>query len=176
MIGRAFERERSFANTVIGNLWLLSTKIWTNFHFGSVKMWTNWISNCVRIYHSEPAVAVRSSIADARGSISFDYDDSVEKQDHETEKRSPVPARRRSHATEPINNTLHSKDLSNGDSSFSTLKTLDNMNDSSQTVTRKTSFATLPNTTTWQQQSVNHQKIDQSSEFIGNNCWIFTFT
>lgn len=46
----------------------------------------------------EPAVPVRSSMADARGSILFDYDDTLntEKQDHETEKQAPIPLRRKS--------------------------------------------------------------------------------
>lgn len=60
----------------------------------------------------EPAVPVRSSMADARGSISFDYDDTSnsEKQDFETEKQPPVPMRRRSQTAD-----LHSKDITEGD-------------------------------------------------------------
>lgn len=106
----------------------------------------------------EPAVPVRSSMADARGSILFDYDDTLdsEKQDHETEKQPPIPMRRKSQ-----NNDQHSKDIIDGD--ITILPQLGNINmdldDGTQQV-RKTSFAIVPNTTTWQQQSVNYQKND----------------
>lgn len=106
----------------------------------------------------EPAVPVRSSMADARGSILFDYDDTInsEKQDHETEKQPPIPMRRKSQ-----NNDQHSKDIIDGDIIMTPQSGNINMDldDGAQQV-RKTSFATLPNTTTWQQQSVNYQKID----------------
>lgn len=80
--------------------------------------------------------------------------------------------RRKSHTAEPsnigISNSLHSKDLLDGDAttqqSVKSTIASDDMNNSSQQSTRKTSFATLPNTTTWQQQSVNYQKIDHPSE------------
>lgn len=107
---------------------------------------------------AEPAVPVRSSMADARGSILFDYDDTSnsEKQDHETEKQPPIPMRRKSQTID-----LHSKDIIDGDITMSQQPVNINVaaDDVAQPV-RKTSFSTLPNTTTWQQQSVNFQKID----------------
>lgn len=124
MIGRTFEREKTFTNVV-----------------------------------HEPAVPVRSSMADARGSILFDYDDtgpSTEKQDHDTEKQPPVPMRRKSQTTDS-----HSKEILDGDQQSVNASIISD--DVTQPV-RKTSFATLPNTTTWQQQSVNYQKIDHSSK------------
>lgn len=145
LIGRAFEREKTFTNIV-----------------------------------HEPAVPVRSSMADARGSILFDYDDSVstmttssamntsEKQDHETEKQPPIPMRRKSQTTD-----LHSKDILDGDITMQHQPpppqphTANNnkilCDDGTQSI-RKTSFAALPNTTTWQQQSVNYQKANHQSE------------
>lgn len=160
MIGRAFEREKTFTNIV-----------------------------------HEPAVPVRSSMADARGSILFDYDDNVsptmtmtttsssnEKQDHETEKQQqqpPIPMRRKSQTAD-----LHSKDILDGDMTMQqkpqpALANNNNNNNISSILSddgtqssRKTSFAALPNTTTWQQQSVNYQKINNQSEYsshsIGN--------
>lgn len=150
MIGRAFEREKTFTNIV-----------------------------------HEPAVPVRSSMADARGSILFDYDDNVsttmtttttssnEKQDHETEKHQqpPIPMRRKSQTTD-----LHSKDLLDGDITMQQkqqpISANNNNNNNINSIlsddgtqsSRKTSFAALPNTTTWQQQSVNYQKINNQSE------------
>lgn len=159
MIGRAFEREKTFTNIV-----------------------------------HEPAVPVRSSMADARGSILFDYDDNVsttmttttassnEKQDHETEKQQqpPIPMRRKSQTTD-----LHSKDILDGDITMQhkqqqqpTLANNTNNNNNNSILSddgtpsiRKTSFAALPNTTTWQQQSVNYQKINNQSEFIHSSKW-----
>lgn len=108
----------------------------------------------------EPAVPVRSSMADARGSILFDYDDTLnsEKQDHETEKQPPIPMRRKSQTTEP-----HSKDIIDADVTQQTANINMVLDDGAQLV-RKTSFATLPNTTTWQQQYVNYQKIDHPAD------------
>ncbi|XP_055310771.1 patronin isoform X49 [Sitodiplosis mosellana] len=121
----------------------------------------------------EPAVPVRSSMADARGSILFDYDDTLnsEKQDHETEKQPPIPMRRKSQTTDP-----HSKDIIDGDITMSQQSGNINMDldDGAQPV-RKTSFATLPNTTTWQQQSVNYQKIDHSAEDDGASAGVDVF-
>lgn len=146
MIGRAFEREKTFTNIV-----------------------------------HEPAVPVRSSMADARGSILFDYDDTVstvttssaamstEKQDHETEKQQPpIPMRRKSQTTDS-----HSKDILDGDITMAqhqreqsqTANSNNILCDDGAPPVRKTSFATLPNTTTWQQQSVNYQKINHQSEY-----------
>lgn len=130
MIGRAFEREKTFTNVV-----------------------------------HEPAVPVRSSMADARGSILFDYDNDVqntEKQDYETEKQPPIPMRRKSQTTD-----LHSKDIIDGDITMQQPSANASIvSDDAVQPVRKTSFATLPNTTTWQQQSVNYQKADHSSKFF----------
>lgn len=108
----------------------------------------------------EPAVPVRSSMADARGSILFDYEgeSNAEKQDHETEKQPSIPMRRKSQSTD-----LHSKDINDGDAILQNRSAnISIVSDDGKTQpVRKTSFTTLPNTTTWQQQSVNFQKIDQ---------------
>lgn len=98
----------------------------------------------------------------------FDYDNDVsctEKQDHETEKQPPTPVRRKSHSIEPPNvvavNNIH-KDGIDGDIKMQqhiNAASIASDDDVSQPI-RKTSFATLPNTTTWQQQSVNYQKVD----------------
>lgn len=111
----------------------------------------------------EPAVPVRSSISDARGSILFDYDDdtsNTEKQDHETEKQPPVPMRRKGQTSE-----VHSKDIIDGDITMQQQSTIANIvsDDTVQPLVSKTSFTTPPNTTTWQQQSKNYQKIDNTS-------------
>lgn len=134
---------------------------------------------------AEPAVAVRSSLADARGSIQFDYDmdaSNSEKQDFETEKP-PTPARRKSQSVESNNgvslhNIIHSKERSDNDVPMmpQTPYTAPAVDDcavpAASPPIRKTSFATLPNnTTTWQQQSVNYQAADSHSEFIKCLSW-----
>lgn len=115
MIGRAFEREKSFTNFVI-----------------------------------EPAVPVRSSMADARGSISLGYNDddmiTAEKSVTATEKQQPIPMRRKSQTSD-----LHSKDLADGESAGLSTNT-------------SPQPAKPSNTTTWQQQSVNYQKLDHSGK------------
>lgn len=123
---------------------------------------------------------MRSSLADARGSIQFDYDMDVsnsEKQDYETEKP-PTPARRKSQSVDSNNgvslhNIIHSKDRSDNDVSMmpQTQYTPATVDDcavpAASPPIRKTSFATLPNnTTTWQQQSVNYQVSDSHSKFL----------
>lgn len=109
---------------------------------------------------------MRSSLADARGSIQFDYDNDVsnsEKQDYETEKP-PTPMRRKSQTVDnngvSLHNIIHSKDRQID-------QTPVNPVDECTTASpiRKTSFATLPNTTTWQQQSVNYQQSDSQSNY-----------
>lgn len=107
----------------------------------------------------------------------FDYDNDVsstEKQDHETEKQPPTPVRRKSHSIEPPQNVfgvnnIH-KDGIDGDikmqqHSSTSAASIASDDDISQPI-RKTSFATLPNTTTWQQQSVNYQKVELPRKFI----------
>ncbi|XP_058464471.1 patronin isoform X5 [Malaya genurostris] len=115
----------------------------------------------------EPATPVRSSLADARGSIQFGYDtDSSgnEKQDRDTEK--PIPSLRRHNST-----NLHSsgveKDIIDGDmsSNFSGGSGVVSVADADVPPRRKTSFPALPsNTTTWQQQAICVQKKDESAE------------
>lgn len=112
----------------------------------------------------EPAVPVRSSMADARGSILFDYDDDQkqdEKQDHETEKQPPVPMRRKG-----LTSDVHSKDIIDGDITMQQPTAIASIasDDIVQPSVRKTSFSANPNTTTWQQQSVNYQKVDHPSK------------
>uniref|UniRef100_A0A182IPY1 CKK domain-containing protein n=1 Tax=Anopheles atroparvus TaxID=41427 RepID=A0A182IPY1_ANOAO len=137
----------------------------------------------------EPVVPTRSSLADARGSIQFGYDTDSgnEKQDRDTEKPpgSSGGTLRRHNST-----TLHSnsstmagsgngggvggsagasveRDLVDGDGT-STMGTVGGMavaaagtvSEVELTPRRKTSFATLPNTTTWQQQAISVQKMD----------------
>lgn len=118
-------------------------------------------------------------MADARGSIQFDYDMDVsnsEKQDFETEKP-PTPARRKSQSVDSNNgvslhNIIHSKERNDNDVPMmpQTPYTAPAVDDcavpAASPPIRKTSFATLPNnTTTWQQQSVNYQATDSHSEF-----------
>lgn len=127
------------------------------------------------VYYVEPAVAVRSTLADARGSIQFGYDtdgSGSEKQDRETEKP-PTPLRRLSqqHSVDnngvSLRNIIHSKDLPDAESQFQNMVTVEDVVAASTvTPVRKTSFATLPNTTTWQQQSANYQHINNNSKLF----------
>lgn len=103
---------------------------------------------------AEPAIPLRSSIADARGTLQlgYDTDSGSEKQDRETEKNL-----RRQGSVDNVSQRNNNKE---GD----------------ETPKRKTSFATLPsNTTTWQQQSAlsNQSGSDGMHEIytylIGNN-------
>lgn len=94
---------------------------------------------------AEPAVAVRSSLQDARGSLQIGYDvdlEQPEKQDRETEKLSSAGGgMRRQMSVENV--------------------PLRNAEEQSMSGNKKTTtFATLPNTTTWQQQSIHHQQQD----------------
>ncbi|XP_055529685.1 patronin isoform X23 [Wyeomyia smithii] len=120
----------------------------------------------------EPATPVRSSLADARGSIQFGYDtDSSgnEKQDRDTEK--PVPTLRRHNSTN-LHSSSVEKDIIDGDmsSNFGGVGAggagLVSIADADCTPRRKTSFAGLPsgNTTTWQQQAISVQKMDDSDD------------
>ncbi|XP_055916427.1 patronin [Eupeodes corollae] len=122
----------------------------------------------------EPAVAVRSSIADARGTLQlgYDTDSGSEKQDRETEKTSI----RRQGSVDNISprNNKHSnkKELSDGDlsshSGLNSSKTnIYNSNSVEETTPkRKTSFAELPsNTTTWHQQSALQQQSDDNEMY-----------
>ncbi|XP_049545545.1 patronin isoform X21 [Anopheles darlingi] len=135
----------------------------------------------------EQVVPTRSSLADARGSIQFGYDTDSgnEKQDRDTEKlpggSSGGGTLRRHNST-----TLHSssgpsdsftrassssveRDAVDGDGGSSSMASVSGMAAATAAVQaeveltprRKTSFATLPNnTTTWQQQAISVQKMD----------------
>lgn len=116
----------------------------------------------------EPVTPARSSIADARGSIQFGYDtDSSgnEKQDRDTEK--PTPALRRHNSTN-LHSSSVERDIIDGDMSAthgfgggSGPAGPVSVADVETTPRRKTSFATLPNnTTTWQQQAISVQKME----------------
>lgn len=168
MIGRTMERERTISNTVIGMYQSTDASSGNQFQ-------AYFVFEC-----AEPAVAVRSSLADARGSIQFDYDMDVsnsEKQDYETEKP-PTPARRKSQSVDSNNavslhNIIHSKDKSDNDVPMMphiphSIAAVDECAvPAASPPVRKTSFATLPNnTTTWQQQSVNYQVSDSHSESL----------
>lgn len=103
---------------------------------------------------AEPAIPLRSSIADARGTlqIGYDTDSGSEKQDRETEKNL-----RRQGSVDNV--SQHNKE---GD----------------ETPKRKTSFATLPsNTTTWQQQSVlSNQSGSDGMHKLSNGTNLLKFT
>ncbi|XP_037032835.1 patronin isoform X7 [Bradysia coprophila] len=134
MIGRPVERERKFSNSTVNN-------------------------------HTEPAVAVRSSIADARGTlqIGYDNDSEPEKQDRETEKTGTM---RRHPSMDNVTqrNVTHSKekDTTDGDVTQFNRQQIQSVED--DTSKRKKSFVNIPpanpKTTTWQQQSMNFQQID----------------
>lgn len=150
---------------------------------------------------------VRSSIADARGTLQLGYDNDSgsEKQDRETEK---ISLRRQTRyvfttlfvlISNSINtsicsmdnlslrNIIHSKEKdtppASSSSGFSSAGTTDpdtarsphhhhhhrltsTVSVDEDTTKRKTSFATLPNTTTWQQQSINYHQSDNSGKQI----------
>uniref|UniRef100_A0A182MNE4 CKK domain-containing protein n=1 Tax=Anopheles culicifacies TaxID=139723 RepID=A0A182MNE4_9DIPT len=137
----------------------------------------------------EQVVPIRSSLADARGSIQFGYDTDSgnEKQDRDTEKlpgSSSGTLRRHNSTTLHSNSSpmSHSGDGSNtgrGGSSSVDRDIVDGDGTPAMgnvggmavavaatapevelTPRRKTSFATLPNTTTWQQQAISVQKMD----------------
>lgn len=89
----------------------------------------------------EPSLPVRSSLADARGSIQLGYDSDVEKEDRETEK----PQLKRQNST-----------TSSSTSSGVQLEEKRKMS----------SFASLtPSTTTWQQQSLNSHQQSELRKF-----------
>lgn len=99
---------------------------------------------------AEPAVAVRSSLQDARGTLQIGYDmdaEQPEKQDRETEKLASAGMRRQA-SVENMSMRNVAEDLS----------MVGNANK------KITSFATLPNTTTWQQQSIHHQQHELGGE------------
>lgn len=106
----------------------------------------------------------------------FDYDNDVssnEKQDHETEKQAPTPTRRKSHTIDTTNAGVNNifMDVIDGDIKMQQASVASIISDEDPTQSiRKTSFATLPNTTTWQQQSVNYQKVDLPCKLTYGQC------
>lgn len=85
----------------------------------------------------EPTLPARSSLADARGTIQIGYDSDGEKEDKETEK----PALKRQNST-----------TSSSNSSGIQL----------EEKRKLASFASLgPSTTTWQQQSLNSNQLNE---------------
>lgn len=84
----------------------------------------------------EPTVPIRSSLADARGSIQLGYDSDVEKEDKETEK--PQLKRQNSNTSSASSGVLIEEKR------------------------KMSSFASLaPSTTTWQQQSLNSNQVNE---------------
>lgn len=138
--------------------------------------------------------AVRSSLQDARGSIQLGYDNGCEKQDNDTEKlklkrqlsSDDISLRKLNQDklsdlidTEAVNRMsfadLKQQKFSGGGIQFVYMNDREecgpqkssflNKNISSTNGEKKTTFATLPNTTTWQQQSTNHHNLlHQDSE------------
>lgn len=85
----------------------------------------------------EPSLPVRSSLADARGTIQIGYDSDGEKEDKETEK------------------PQHKRQSSNTSSSNSS-------GIQPEEKRKLASFASLtPSTTTWQQQSINLTQLNE---------------
>nr|XP_008193061.1 PREDICTED: patronin isoform X11 [Tribolium castaneum] len=131
--------------------------------------------------------AVRSSLQDARGSIQLGYDNGCEKRDDETEKfklkrqlsSDDISLRNKENF---IKDVVDAADLTNR-LSFAELNKQRAMGGAIQLVymqhdkedfspkkpstngnpEKKTSFAALPNTTTWQQQSSNNQQLGESN-------------
>lgn len=112
---------------------------------------------------AEPAVAVRSTLQDARGSIQFGYDDDdpTEKQENhgDTSRRND-----RNDRNDTMTSIAHSKDMNSVD--VAGIASENSHSGAATPPVRKTSFATLPNTTTWQQQSVHYQPSDIKSELL----------
>lgn len=131
--------------------------------------------------------AVRSSLQDARGSIQLGYDNGCEKQDNDSEK---LKLKRQLSSDEISLRKLKAADLTDGEAtsrmSFADLKqqkiggggiqfvymndreegtpaksSFFSKNGNGTNGEKKTTFAALPNTTTWQQQSSNHQNLTQ---------------
>jgi len=90
----------------------------------------------------EPTLPSRSSIADARGTLKIGYDDSDgEKEDRETEK--PQLKRQNSNTSSSNSSGVHHVEEKRKLSSFASL---------------------TPSTTTWQQQSLNANPINESRD------------
>lgn len=123
-------------------------------------------SNCSAI--EQPHV-VRSTLADARGSIQFGYDtdSGSEKQDRETEKTNM--RRQGSMDNVSIRNLIHSKEKDQTDGDITNIYNTPVTYEDDVPKRKVSSFATLPNPkqTTWQQQSVtNLQQSGNDGEFF----------
>lgn len=135
----------------------------------------------------EPAVALRSSVADARGTLQLGYNEpepaannghgghgsvyggsgsgDSEKQDRETEKKSL----RRQTSTDNVSLAQLKHSSEGGDdrvaaaaAAASTSRGFDEVEP--QQARKKTSFSAMPNTTTWQQQQLIYQQADNNGE------------
>lgn len=92
----------------------------------------------------EPTLPVRSSLADARGTIQIGYDSDGEKEDRETEK--PQLKRQASNTSSSNSSGVHLEEKK-----------------------KMSSFASLtPSTTTWQQQSLNLSQLNEPRKY--NQC------
>lgn len=103
----------------------------------------------------EPAVAIRSTAADARGSIQIGFDSDSEKQDRDTEKT--TLRRQGSNASSSNSSGIQHHVVKETDNEIkrktATYNPLSNPNASSMASTT---------TTTWQQQSINAHQYDDS--------------
>lgn len=126
----------------------------------------------------EQLVATRSSLQDARGSIQlgFDTDSGSEKQDKDNEKTTPLK-RQSSMNNVSLNNIIHSKEKDSTDGDMSRIYSNSpslyaaSSTDDNDIPKRKTSFTSAPqqipsNTTTWQQQAINLQQIENDGNHI----------
>lgn len=139
----------------------------------------------------EPAVALRSSVADARGTLQLGYNEpepvgnnghgghgsvyggsgDSEKEDRETEKKSL--RRQASLDYVSLAQLKHSSDGGDGVSAStasaaasSSSRAFDEVEPQQpQPVRKKASFSALPNTTTWQQQQLIYQQADNNGEW-----------
>lgn len=101
---------------------------------------------------AEPAVAIRSSLQDARSSLQFGYevDQQPEKQDRETEKLGSSSSATLGRHASVENDKSHVRSAEDELVVVANKKT--------------TTFAALPNTTTWQKQSEHTHKHEMSGE------------
>lgn len=160
-------------------------------------------SNSTLSHVTEPTVALRSSVADARGTLQLGYNEpdsggsggDSEKQDRETEKKSL----RRQASLDNVSLSQLTKHSSGEEataasviaSTSSAAATVDDgeqlMQQPQLQARKKTSFSALPNTTTWQQQQLIYQQTDNNGmrSILGSDvvsqdglvsCAIFVFT
>lgn len=181
MIGRTVELERKYSNSTLSHV-------------------------------TEPTVALRSSVADARGTLQLGYNEpdsgsggssavgsgrDTEKQDRDTEKRSlrrqgssdnvslaQIAMMKQHEHSHAVDETVVSAASSAGAPSIA--RHIDDGNGTAETippqVRKKTSFSTIPNTTTWQQQQLIYQQNDNNGmvwivmfDNDANKCVYFVF-